>query len=249
MCAPVNDICIIIPVYNHAASVCQVVEQVLPYGYPVFVVDDGSTDGTAACLETLPSAVTVLRYARNKGKGYALKTGFKAALATGFTHAVTLDADGQHRAADILPLVEAAGRQPLAVIVGSRGFTHENMPGGNRFANRFSNFWFWIQTGCRLSDTQTGFRIYPLRDLPGRFLIPHRYEAELWLLVWAAWHGRPLVEVPVRVHYPPTGERVSHFRPVKDFVRISVLNTVLCIGMVVYAWPLRLARAVKRRMR
>ena len=111
------------------------------------------------------------------------------------------------------------------------------MPGGNTFANRFSNFWFTIQTGIRLPDTQTGFRLYPLKRLSGTRFVTSRYEAELELLVFAAWAGVELVSVPVRVFYPSQEERVTHFRPVADFARISVLNTVLCFLAVVYGWP------------
>lgn len=120
------------------------------------------------------------------------------------------------------------------------------MPGGNTFANKFSNFWFTVQTFKRLPDTQTGYRLYPLHKLSGTRLITSRYEAELELLVFAAWRGVELVSVPVRVYYPPEGERVTHFRPTADFARISVLNTVLCFLAVVYGWPRMLFQRLKR---
>jgi 1-acyl-sn-glycerol-3-phosphate acyltransferase len=201
----------------------------------VIVVNDGSTDDTSEILTTLPSTTTVVSYAKNKGKGHALVEGFRKAKELGFTHAVTMDADGQHFADDIPLLVKAMKKNPDAIIVGSRNLTEENMPPQNTFANRFSNFWFRLQTGIDLPDTQSGFRLYPLASLKGLSLITSRYEAELELMVFAAWAGVSVLSVPVRVYYPPAEERVSHFRPVYDFFRISVLNTVLCIGALLHA--------------
>ena len=201
----------------------------------MIVVNDGSTDDTSEILSTLPGTTTVVSYAKNKGKGHALVEGFRKAKELGFTHAVTMDADGQHFADDIPLLVEAMKKDPDAIIVGSRNLTEENMPRQNTFANRFSNFWFRLQTGIDLPDTQSGFRLYPLASLRGLGLITSRYEAELELMVFAAWAGVSVLSVPVRVYYPPAEERVSHFRPVYDFFRISVLNTVLCIGALFFA--------------
>ena len=118
------------------------------------------------------------------------------------------------------------------------------MPRKNTFANRFSNFWFRLQTAQKLDDTQSGFRIYPLDRLYGMWLVTSRYEAELELMVYAAWHGVRVTGVPVRVLYQPEGERVSHFRPFWDFFRITVLNTLLCFGAVLYALPLALFRII-----
>jgi hypothetical protein len=133
--------------------------------------------------------------------------------------------------------VEANIAHPGALIVGSRDLSGIDASGGSLFANRFSNFWFAVQTLHPLPDTQTGFRLYPLHKLSGFRWITSRYEAELELLVFAAWHGVRLVSLPIRVYYPPREERVTHFRPAADFARISVLNTVLCFLAVVYGWP------------
>ena len=223
------NICAIIPTYNNAGTVRQVIGDVCQYCDQVIVVNDGSTDDTSKQLQSLPAGVTVVAYPQNKGKGHALVAGFRKAREMGFTHAVTIDADGQHFAADIPLLLEAMKRDPEAIIVGCRNLTEENMPRQNTFANRFSNFWFRLQTGIDLPDTQSGFRLYPLAQLKGLSLITSRYEAELELLVFAAWAGVSVKAVNVRVYYPPAEERVSHFRPVYDFARISVLNTILCI--------------------
>lgn len=226
-----RHICAVIPSYNNGGTVVDVVRGVLRQGLPVLVVDDGSTDGTADALKDLP--VHVLRHTRNRGKGRALKTGLEEARRRGYRFALTLDADGQHDPGDIPALVAAAGERTL--VIGSRNLTAEGMPSGNTFANRFSNFWFTVQTGRKLPDTQTGFRVYPLEDLPSLKLLTARYEAELTLLVFSAWKGLKLVPVPVRVYYPE--DRVSHFRPFADFFRISVLNTVLCVLALVYGYP------------
>ena len=228
-------LCIIIPTYNNAGTIRQVVDDAYRICADVIVVNDGSTDDTSKILTTLPNTVTVVSYAQNKGKGHALVEGFRKAKGMGFTHAVTMDADGQHFADDIPLFIEAMKKSPDAIIVGSRNLTEENMPRQNTFANRFSNFWFRLQTGINLPDTQSGFRLYPLASLKGMSLITSRYEAELELLVFAAWAGVPVISIPVRVYYPPAEERVSHFRPVYDFFRISVLNTILCIGALFIA--------------
>ena len=220
--------CTIIPTYNNAGTIRQVIADVRRHCQDVIVVNDGSTDATAEMLSGL-SEITLVSYPKNRGKGHALVTGFRKAMEMGFTHAVTIDADGQHFADDIPLLVEQMERHQEAIIVGCRNLTEENMPRQNTFANRFSNFWFRLQTGIDLPDTQSGYRIYPLKQLRGLSLITSRYEAELELMVFAAWAGVDIVPVSVRVYYPPAEERVSHFRPVYDFFRISVLNTILCI--------------------
>lgn len=230
MIAP-SQCCAIIPTFENGGTVADVVRGVLAQGLPVIVVDDGSTDATAAALEGLP--VTLVRHPVNRGKGRALQSGFREALRQGFRFAVTLDADLQHNPADIPVLLEAGGEKTL--VIGSRNLQADGMPRGNTFANRFSNFWFALQTGRRLPDTQTGFRLYPLEDLPSLRLLTRRYEAELTLLVFSAWKGLRLRPVPVQVSYPE--DRVTHFRPFRDFGRISLLNTVLCLLALVYGYP------------
>ena len=226
-----RHICAVIPTYNNGGTVADVVRGVLRQGLPVIVVDDGSTDDTAQRLEGLE--IDKVRHTKNQGKGRALKSGLEEARRLGYRFALTLDADGQHDPVDIPALVAAAG--PRTLVIGSRNLTAEGMPAGNTFANRFSNFWFTVQTGRKLPDTQTGFRVYPLEDIPSLKLLTSRYEAELALLVFSAWKNLRIVPVPVRVYYPE--DRVSHFRPFGDFARISVLNTVLCVLALVYGYP------------
>lgn len=222
-------LCVIIPTYNNAGTIRQVISDVTAYCQDVIVVNDGSTDETAVVLDSLSDTITLVSYSKNRGKGHALIMGFRKAKEMGFTHAITIDADGQHFADDIPLLVKKMNEQPEGIIVGCRNLTEENMPRQNTFANRFSNFWFRLQTGIALPDTQSGFRLYNLSSLRLLSLITSRYEAELELLVFAAWAGCPISSVNVKVYYPPQEERVSHFRPIYDFFRISVLNTILCL--------------------
>ncbi len=227
--------CIVMPTYNNGGTLHDVVERVLVYCTDVIIVNDGCTDDSAEILASFSDSITVVNYGRNRGKGYALKQGFNKAKTLGFDYALTIDSDGQHFPEDIPLFVEALEQHPGALIVGSRNLNQENMPGGNTFANKFSNFWFKIQTGISLPDTQTGYRLYPLQKLPRIFSA--RYEAELSLLVFSAWRGIDLIPIKVNVCYPE--DRVTHFRPFWDFFRISVLNTLLCLVSLVYGWPSR----------
>jgi len=254
--------CVIIPVYNSEKHISDVLRSVLQHAKDVIVVNDGSTDGTLDVLRhsresgNLPKqqeiagqarndgAFELVSYAKNRGKGYALQQGFRRALELGFTHAITMDADGQHLATDIAMLVQASENQPNALIVGARKFDNPNMPQGNVFANNFSNFWFMVQTGKKLPDTQTGFRIYPLQKIGKMRLFTNRYEAELEMLVRSAWRNIPIISQPINVYYPPINERLSHFRGGKDFFRISVLNTILCFAAVIYGYPSMFLRKI-----
>lgn len=232
--------CIIVPVYNNVGTINDVVQRILRFCQDVIVVDDGSTDGSSDSLEDL--GAVVVRYEKNRGKGYALKTGFKEAKARGFERAITIDADGQHFPEDIPAFAAEAKAHPDAMLVGSRNLRMENMPGGNTFANKFSNFWFRLQTGVNMPDTQSGFRLYQLNRIGALHFLTCRYEAELELLVFQCWKGVRMLPVGINVYYPPEGERVSHFRPFRDFFRISVLNTILCVLALFYGLPSRLLR-------
>lgn len=241
-------ICVIVPTYNNAGTVVDVLRRILAITSQAIVVIDGCTDNTRQRLQELAdTAIDIVDYAHNRGKGHALVEGFKRAINKGYEYAITIDSDGQHYPEDIPLFVEALSRHPRSLIVGSRNLHEKNMPGGNTFANKFSNFWFKLQTGISLPDTQTGYRLYPLNKLAGTQWMTSRYEAELELLVNAAWRSVPLVPIPVRVYYPPQGERVSHFRPTADFMRISLLNTLLCFLAVVYGWPRMLIHKFKHR--
>ena len=238
--------CVVVPVYNSETHVSDVINDVLQYTQDVIVVNDGSTDATLQVISRFVG-IDVVSYSRNRGKGYAISKGLDRALKQGFTHAVTIDADGQHKACDIPKLVETASRHEEALIIGSRNFGNPYMPQGNRFANRFSNFWFRLQTGIGLPDTQTGFRLYPLLKMGKMRPFTRRYEAELELLVRAAWRNIELIPTTIDVYYPPSDERISHFRKGRDFVRISLLNTALCIIALVYGYPSMFVRKLWKK--
>lgn len=233
---------VLIPAYNNEKSVVQVVESVLPFCEDVIVVNDGSTDQTETLLKALPAAVHVVSYLPNRGKGFALRSGFDKAEELGLSAVVTMDSDGQHFATDLPLFAEACRTNEGALIVGSRSFLNPNMPQKNSFANKFSNFWFALQAAHRLPDTQTGYRLYPLRRMKGMRPFCNRYEGELELLVRSAWRAIPLKSISINVFYPTPEERVTHFRPTIDFARISLLNTVLCVLAVVYGYPSMLIR-------
>ena len=236
-----RGICTIIPTYNNAGTIERVVRETLEQCDDVIVVNDGSTDETTTILHAI-DGITLIEYSQNKGKGHALRCAFKKAMEMGFSYSITLDADGQHYPEDISKFLQANQQHPGAIIVGQRNLEGVDRSKSSDFANKFSNFWFFIQTGKNLKDTQTGYRLYPLKKLKGLSLLTSRYEAELELMVLASWHGVDLVSIPIDVYYPPQGERVSHFRPGIDFARISVLNTFLCFLAIVYGLPLRLWR-------
>lgn len=240
-------VCVIVPTYNNGGTIGRVLDDILGYADDVIVVNDGSTDDTADILRSFGDRITVVSYERNRGKGHALKTGFAKARTMGYDYAITIDSDGQHYASDIPLFVRAIAEHPGALIVGQRDLSNVDINGKSSFANKFSNFWFYVQTGRRLPDTQTGYRAYPLAGLHGTGLLTSRYEAELELMVFASWHGTEIVSIPISVYYPPQAERISHFRPALDFTRISILNTVLCIAAVVYGAPLRLCNAIRKK--
>lgn len=243
-----RGICVVIPTYNNVGSIRRVVTEVQAYCNDIIVVNDGSDDGTADILKSIKD-ITLVSYPKNRGKGYALKQGFTRALQLGFAYAITMDADGQHSATDIPAFLGANKQWPGSLILGNRNKGNIVRSKGSNFANSFSNFWFCVQTFHHLPDTQTGFRLYPLKKLYGYQLITSRYEAELELLVFASWNGVAIHSIPVNVYYPPKEERVSHFRPGLDFTRISILNTCLCFLAIVYGLPAFLLRTIAKAIR
>ena len=238
-------VCVLIPTYTNQGTLGQVIQDVLQAGWPLWVIDDGSTDGTGRLLASRQDRVHVIRYQPNRGKAYALEQGFKAAYEAGYTHAVTMDADGQHLVQDLPALAAFATAHPDTVVVGARiQKDKKGQKAGSAFANRFSNFWFHVQTAIPLQDTQCGLRLYPLRAVQGIRVLGRRYEGELELLVRLAWRGWDEQSLPVHVYYPPAEERVSHFRPFTDFARISVLNTLLTLLALLYGLPARLIHRI-----
>lgn len=239
------SVVVVIPTFNNAGTLASVLQQVLEYASQVIVVNDGSTDATLQVLQDFPS-VRSISYPKNRGKGYALNRGLQSAQQEGFRYALTLDSDGQHFPEDIPVFIREIETTPDALLIGERNLTSENMPGKNTFANRFSNFWYRLETGIRLSDSQSGYRLYPLNPLKGIRCFTRKYEFELEIIVRAAWKNIPVRNVPIRVYYPPAGERVSHFRPFRDFFRISLLNAFLVSIAFFWYWPVSFFKGLNR---
>lgn len=247
-----NAVCVVIPTYNNNRTVADVVRNAMEYCEDIIVVNDGSTDNTFVetnGLTSIQNEITVITHPVNMGKGKALTSGFQAAMERGFRYAITMDADGQHYASDLPAFAEALATHPDTLIVGSRQFGLPNMPQKSSFANKFSNFWFTVQTGKKLPDTQTGYRLYPLNKMGKMKLLSSRYEAELALLVRSAWRGIDIMPIPINVYYPPKEERVSHFRPGMDFFRISVLNTFFTFAAILYGYPSMLYHLIKKKLK
>lgn len=211
----------VIPAYNEAATIRGVVQRAMPYG-PVIVVDDGSTDGTAAQLEGL--AVTVLRNEHNCGKGQSLWRGMQHALSLGAKAVVTLDGDGQHAPEDIPRLQLLAERMPRAMVIAARLRERRAAPRARRIANGMADFWISWAAGRAIVDSQSGFRLYPAEllrtfqagDTSGGFV----FESEI--LIEALRRGFDCVAVPITTVYRPEA-RPSHFRPVADISRIVLM--------------------------
>jgi uncharacterized protein (DUF2062 family) len=219
------NICIVIPVYNHCLTVGRVVREAKDY-FPVIVVNDGSTDDTGKILAA-ENGINVITLLQNQGKGAALRAGFISAEQRGFTHAITIDADGQHATRELPAFAAASRKQPEALVVGVRDLVRENAPRGRRITNNISTFWFKVQTGVPLTDTQCGYRSYPLKSINRLRVKSQRYAYELEVMVKAAWAGIPLVAQPVSADYAAATSRLSHFDPWRDMVRISLLHSRL----------------------
>jgi glycosyltransferase involved in cell wall biosynthesis len=248
------QVCLLIPTYNHAQFLGDVIQACKTYPIDIIVVNDGSTDHTIQIIEQFSSEYKELaqqfhfiHFDKNKGKGAALKAGAKYAKKLGYHALISIDSDGQHYPSDMVPIIEKALEHPDAIIIGSRGMEHENMPKKNTFANKFSNFWFNFQTRSNLPDTQSGFRYYPIQCFENTIWFTDRYNFELEIMVRNIWRGRSIFPVPINVYYPPAHIRVSHFRPTVDFLRITLLNTFLSILAIIYFYPKTFLRGLKCR--
>ena len=233
--------CVVIPCYNHAGTVAAVAQAAQAHA-PVLVVDDGST----VPLPELPGR-TLVRLERNQGKAAALRAGFKRAAEMGFTHAITMDSDGQHFTEDLPKFLAIAREQPDVLALGVRDFYTAGCPTHRRRSNAVSTFWFRVETGVRLGDTQCGFRCYPIALTQRLKTKSSRYAFELEFMVRASWVGTTIVPVPVKCTYDDQKMRQSHFRPVKDLAHITFMN----IGLVLQSWsvpqPLRIAWSCGQR--
>ncbi len=237
--------CVVIPTYNNEKTLKRVIDSVAEYTSAIIIVNDGSTDTTTKILEPYRTQFTVEDFPVNQGKGAALRKGFQIAVANGFEYAITIDSDGQHFADDLPIFLEELEKEPNSLLIGSRNMTHESVPKKSSFGNKFSNFWFWAETGISLTDTQSGYRLYPVGQLKDTFYFTKRFEFEIEVIVRAAWKRIRVKNIPIKVLY--SEERVSHFRPGVDFFRISVLNTFLVIIALLYIKPRDLIYRLKKK--
>jgi len=239
--------CVIVPTYNNEKTLERVLNGVLNHTENLIIVNDGSTDSTAHILKAYTSHEQI-HFTENKGKGKALRAAFKHAESLGYHYALTIDSDGQHFPEDIpifINTLEASEDKNL-LLIGARNMDQDSVPKKSSFGNKFSNFWFWAETGIKLQDTQSGFRLYPIEQLKKLKFFTSKFEFEIEVIVKAAWQDISVRNIPIQVLYDET-ERVSHFRPFKDFTRISILNTWLVILTLLYIKPRNVFRALKKK--
>ncbi len=230
-----NSIWCVIPVYNNGGTVRNVAVACRKHLANVLVVDDGCTDVDVSALFA-GTGIQVLSHDANRGKGAALLSALNYVKQRGGTWMVTVDADGQHNPDDIPLFFPMFGKFPASILVGARDFSGPNIPGGSRFGRKFSNFWIRLECGVSISDSQSGFRAYPVQLLSQMKLRDSRYDFEVEVLTKAVWHGLSVQDVPIRVFYPPQEERISHFNQWKDNLRLTLRHSLL-VGRRLIPWP------------
>ncbi|MFO2463183.1 glycosyltransferase family 2 protein [Pseudomonas sp. 15FMM2] len=233
-----HNACALIPVYNHETAVPAVVSRLLDSGLPCLLVDDGSSPACAAVLERLSSLpnVSLLTLPTNQGKGAAVMAGFRQAARLGFTHALQVDADGQHDLREVTSFLDASRTHPDALICGYPEYD-DSVPKGRLYARYLTHVWVWINSlSLQIRDSMCGFRIYPLApvlELMDSANIGKRMDFDSDILVRLSWRNQPMRWLPTRVRYPTDG--LSHFRMVHDNLLISSMHTRLFFGMLVRA--------------
>lgn len=230
---------VLAPTYDNAGTLPGLLTRIAAADLPIIIVNDGSTDGTAQVLDAWRQehpATIVLTHPHNRGKAAALRTGFAAARQAGFTHVVTIDTDGQLDPEQMPDLVEAARRNPFALVVGNRDDRSSDYPTRSRLGRRLSNLLVWMESGVHIPDSQCGFRVYPLGLVENVKAAAGRYGFETEIITRAGWAKCPVVHVPVNCRYLPPAERVSHFRPWIDSLRSVGMHARL-LGRALLPWP------------
>lgn len=228
--------CVLIPCYNHGAMMSGVLDRLQPFNLPCIVVDDGSdktTQNELARLAAEYSNLTLIRLPVNAGKGAAVISGIQAAADAGFSHAVQVDADGQHAIEDIPGLLALAKEHPAALISGQPIYD-DSVPRSRLYGRWVTHIWVWIETlSMQLKDSMCGFRVYPVAptlQLAQRVTLGKRMDFDTEVMVRLYWQGNPSYFIPTRVIYPQDG--LSHFDALKDNLRISLMHTRLFFGML-----------------
>lgn len=242
--------CIVIPVYNHGTEVCVLLPRLAPLGLRVYLVNDGSHDDCVALLHQAAETddwVEVIDHAQNRGKGGAVLSGLRAASRQGYSHALQIDADGQHDPGDIPRFLTTAAENPGAVVTGQPVFD-DSVPKGRLAARYLTHVWVWIETlSFSIPDSMCGFRVYPLDEvlpLAERTRLGQRMDFDPEVLVRLYWKGTPIVSLPTAVKYPLGG--ASHFRLFHDNLLITRMHVRLFFGMLWRAPMLLYRRAALR---
>ncbi len=232
--------CVVIPTYNNERTLASVIQEVLVYTNNIIIVNDGSVDDTFNILNQFPQ-LTIFHKPTNQGKGTALKKGFQLAENAGYKYAITLDSDGQHYADDLdvfLSELEKLGaNNNELLLVGDRNMGQDGIPGKSSTGNKFSNFWYLVVTGNQLHDTQSGYRLYPLEIVNKIPLYTRKFEFEIEVIVKSVWRNVDVKNIPIKVLYQEGAERVSHFRPFVDIVRIVLLYMWFVLVSFLYIHP------------
>ena len=232
--------CVIAPTFNNQDTVIDVVTRIVAQGAPLIVVNDGSTDATPSLLESWRNTppgldAIVLTHPRNRGKSSAMHTGFAHAKSLGYTHAVTIDTDGQLDPEQIPQLLVVAFAHPDAFVIGTRDITRPDYPAKSRFGRRVSNLLIWTESGVDVSDSQCGFRVYPMVLLERVKCTTGRFSFESEVIVRAGWAKIPIVETPVVCRYFAGNKRVTHFKPLRDSMRVLAMHAWL-LTIAIMPW-------------
>lgn len=245
--------CLVIPFYNHAGSIAQVVRELQPLELRCYLVNDGSSADCEPVLNELAASnagwLRVINYQPNQGKGMAVMTGLEAAYRDGYTHALQIDADGQHRVSDVQVLLKLSQQNPRAMITGYAVYD-ASVPKSRLYGRYATHIWVWINTlSLQIRDSMCGLRAYPLAPTMAvlhqarrawLLRIGKRMSFDIEILVHLYWRGVRIINVPVPVTYPLDG--VSHFKVLRDNVQISAAHTRMFFGMLLHA-PWLLARS------
>lgn len=214
----------------------ELIEKLVDFSLPIIMVNDGSGTKEKALFQILSDnteLLTVLHHDTNLGKGAAVQTGLKAAFLKGFTHALQVDADGQHNLADVEKLLKKSNENPLSLISGLPVYD-ESVPKHRYYARNITHFWVWVETlSFQIKDTMCGFRVYPLNstvDLITKQSLGNRMDFDIEVMVKLYWNKVSTIFIPTAVEYPEHG--ISHFRPLADNILISWMHTRLCFGML-----------------
>ena len=241
--------CVVLPTYNNPNTLGRVIDGVLEFTTDIIIVNDGSTHSTSEILQNYPQIVQ-LHQAKNTGKGHALKIGFKHAVSLGFDYAITLDTDGQHFPSDIPSFIEAldASENKNLLMIGDRNMNNADVLARSAKGNRVSTFWMKAATGLKLQDSQSGFRLYPIKAMKAiKFMnATKKFEFEIEVIVKSYWADIAIVHVPIGILYDMK-ERVSHFRPFMDIARMVVLYIWFLLVRLFYITPRNFFRKIKKK--